>query len=131
MRGVFPVLVLVAALGLAFALRALAPATPNPGPELLGISAPTTVLSGETYPAYGGLSLPDGHYEKRLVVCGPERCNTGGWGAVTGPGDWWGFLGSFNPPTPGRYEAKLLLFHHTSFGARVLAGFLTWTVDAR
>lgn len=131
MRGTFPVFVLTAALGLALALRGFTPQTHDAGIVILAVSSPTTVRTGESYSTYGGLSLPEGRYEKRFRVCEPEGCKSSGSGAVTGPGEWWGFLGSFTPATPGAYQAELLLFERNGVGAWHVAARHAWSVDAR
>lgn len=131
MRGVFPAVVLVAALGLGFALRLAAPTADDPGISLLAVSAPTVVRAGESYSAYGGFSLPAGRYEKRFRFCGPNGCTGGGWGSVTGPAEWWGYLGGFTPAAPGAYQAEFLLFERDRFGAWRAVARHAWSVDAR
>lgn len=131
MRLAFPALVLVTAIALAQGVRMAVPEPRNPGIELLNLSAPTMAVIGETVSVYAGLSLPEGRFEKRFRYCGASGCRTNGWGAVTGPGEWWGYVGAFAPPEPGRYEAELLLFERTPTGAWITAARRAWSIDVR
>lgn len=131
MRAGYLLVTLAAALTLAAAVRALPVVAEHPGIRLLSVSAPSAAAPGETYAVYGGLELPEGTFDKRFVTCGPNGCTTRGWGAVSGPGDWWGSLGSFAAPTPGMYTAELVLYGQTAFGARPAVARYSWSVDVR
>lgn len=131
MRLAYLATLLVVALGAAIALRGAAPSVENPGIEMLSLSSPSVVREGEMYSVYGGLLLPHGRYEKRFRYCGPSSCRTHGWGAVTGPGEWWGFHGNFEASGPGPYQAELLLYERTSIGAWRAVASHSWGIDVR
>lgn len=103
------VVILSAVLG-AGALSSRGPALDgDPGIRLLSLSSPRTVTPNERFSVYGGLRVPAGTFEKRLLVCDPDACATHGLGTITGPGEWWGYLGNLSLPT-GNYEVVLSLF---------------------
>lgn len=87
-----------------------APIIGQPGFRLLSLSSPRAVTSNERFSVYGGLHVPAGTYEKRLLVCDPNACATHGLGTIAGPGEWWGYLGNLNLPS-GDYEVVLSLYN--------------------
>lgn len=102
-------LVLLAAV-LAIGLRGYEPLSgKSDGFEVLSLSSPRSIVAHEQYSIYGGLVVPDGTFEKRLLVCSEQSCTATGWGGVTGPGEWWGYWGQLNVPE-GNFEVYLSLF---------------------
>lgn len=124
---VFAVL-LVAAIG-AVALEARGPALAGaPGFRLLSLSSRRTVTRDERFSVYGGLRVPSGTFEKRLLVCDPDACATHGVGTITGPGEWWGYLGNLSLPA-GDYEVVLSLLRSVDEMGVAVAQY-EWRVTA-
>lgn len=131
MKPAYLLVLSVAALTVAIAIRALSFASANPPITIISVSSPTTVHTNEQYAVFGGLQLPEGSFEKRLRYCGARGCRVYGWGAVTGPAMWWGYIGTIEVTDPGTYEAELLLYERNSVGAWRAVARYAWGFDAK
>lgn len=128
-RYVYVLVVLLAATAGAATLKARgSEAAGAPGFRLLSLSSPRTIVPNERFSVYGGLRVPAGTFETRLLACGPNACAGLGQGGVAGPGDWWGYLGNLNLPA-GEYEVVLGLFRPADELGIAVAQY-TWRVSA-
>lgn len=77
------------------------------------MALPEGVYTGEHLTVRGSLLISDnGTYSREFTFCHIEtrRCDTTGFGAVSGPGLWIGYAGAFHALEPGTYRVTWRLF---------------------
>ena len=113
----FAAVVAAFAIAAAVLLAATAPPPPSATARISALTAPSTIVVGETISVRGAAWLDDDvRLERRFRVCDVETgvCRTTGWGSLQGPGAWAGFAGNFAGDAPGRYELTWTL--HAPWG---------------
>lgn len=91
------------------AVKAFAPTPPVADVQVLAVSSPREIATGQRYSVHGGLRLPAGRYERRFRIC-QHDCRSSGWGIVQGPDEWWGRFGTLDFDEPGKYDVSLILY---------------------
>lgn len=114
---------------LAFGLKAFSPELPQTsGMHVLSVSTLKELKVGERFSVYGGLQLPEGRFEKRFRIC-QVYCRTSGWGAVEGPGEWWGYIGALEFSKAGIYNVSLVLYAPWGLEASRAVAEVSWQVS--